>query len=415
MTDEHQQDFDEIERLSREFTQKWESFFSGVWEEVKESTTENIENNIKKAWLEQDKKFYMEYVKNAYDLGKKRAESITEQVLQDDIFVPENNKNNIGIEKNDVYEELQKNSINRVSEMEKSTIQQVRKVLAEGYRDGEGWKELKNKIEKIVKNPARAEMIAITELGFAYNMSTKNTYRKAGANKVAWHASIDIRTCDTCRSLHGQEFDIDNAPDNPAHPRCRCTWLPVFSENGNFDNSQYNKYNIRYSSDEKWNKLKQKKQEYEIVLTEQEERAIKNYVSSEAYKINDALRNKGVLTQRQQEIVQNLDKALEKLPKYSGNLSRSLMFDNDELMEDFMSTLEVNRERTFFSYISTTKRGIYNPDGQVQIFIQNAQKGVDMGVHNAKEHEVLYARNSTFKVLNKTKKDGKYYILLEER
>lgn len=38
-----------------------------------------------------------------------------------------------------------------------------------------------------------------------------------------------------------------------------------------------------------------------------------------------------------------------------------------------------------------------------------------MGVHNAKEHEVLYARNSTFKVLNKTKKDGKYYILLEER
>ncbi|MEY8322120.1 minor capsid protein, partial [Lachnospiraceae bacterium 46-61] len=415
LTDEHQQDFDEIERLSREFTQKWESFFSGVWDSIKQSSEKTIENNIKKAWQKQDKKFYMEYVTNAYDLGKKRAESISEQVLQDDIFVPENNKNNIGIEKNDIYDELRENSIDRVSEMEKNTIAQVRKVLAEGYQEGEDWQELKNKIEKIVKNPARAEMIAITELGFAYNMSTKNTYRKAGANKVAWHASIDIRTCDTCRGLHGQEFDIDNAPSNPAHPRCRCTWLPVFSENGNFDNSKNNKYNIKYSSDEKWNKLKQKKQEYEIVLTEQEERAIKNYVSSESYKINDALRNKGVLTQRQQEIVQNLDKALEKLPKYSGNLSRSLMFDNDELMEDFISTLEVNRERTFFSYISTSKKGIYNPDGQVQIFIQNAQKGVDMEAYNAKEHEVLYARNSTFKVLNKTKKDGKYYILLEER
>ena len=67
------------------------------------------------------------------------------------------------------------------------------------------------------------------------------------------------------------------------------------------------------------------------------------------------------------------------------------------------------------SYISTTKKGVYNPDGQVQIFIQNAQKGVDMSVYNAKEHEVLYARNSTFKVLNKIKKDGKYYILLEEK
>ena len=73
-------------------------------------------------------------------------------------------------------------------------------------------------------------MIAITELGHAYNTSTKNTYKGAGANKVAWHASLDLKTCDGCRALHGQVFDIDNAPDNPAHPRCRCTWLPVFSE-----------------------------------------------------------------------------------------------------------------------------------------------------------------------------------------
>ncbi len=235
LTDELKQDFDEIERLSREFTQKWKSFFSGIWESVKQSTAENIEYNIKEAWQKQDKGFYISYLKKAYDLGKKRAESITEQVLQDDISVP---KNNIGIEKNDIYEELLENSLDRVSEMEKNTIEQVRKILAEGYQEGEGWKELKNKIEKIVKNPARAEMIAITELGYAYNTSTKNTYKGAGAKKVAWHASIDIKTCDTCRSLHGQVFDIDNAPDNPAHPRCRCTWLPVFSEGNsrNFDN-----------------------------------------------------------------------------------------------------------------------------------------------------------------------------------
>lgn len=231
LTDELKQDFDEIERLFREFTQKWKSFFSGIWESVKQSTAENIEYNIKEAWQKQDKGFYISYLKKAYDLGKKRAESITEQVLQDDISVP---KNNIGIEKNDIYEELLENSLDRVSEMEKNTIEQVRKILAEGYQEGEGWKELKNKIEKIVKNPARAEMIAITELGFAYNMSTKNTYKGAGAKKVAWHASIDIKTCDTCRSLHGQVFDIDNAPDNPAHPRCRCTWLPVFSEGKTF-------------------------------------------------------------------------------------------------------------------------------------------------------------------------------------
>ena len=214
------------------------------------------------------------------------------------------------------------------------------------------------------------------------------------------YASIDIKTCDTCRTLHGQVFDIDNAPDNPAHPRCRCTWLPVFSENGSFDNS----HDIKYNNNEKQN-----------VLTKQEERAIKSYASSYSYKINDDLRNGIPLTKRKQEIVENLDKALEKLPIYSGNLNRSLLFDDNELLESFVNSFKIDEKYTPPSYISTTKKGIYNPDGQVQIFIQNAKKGVDLTAYNAKEHEVLYPRNSTFKVLNKIRKNGKYYILLEER
>ena len=74
MTDEHQQDFDEIERLSREFTQKWESFFSGVWEEVKESTTENIENSIKKG-----KNVIYIGQKEKEDFDFKRLELISEE------------------------------------------------------------------------------------------------------------------------------------------------------------------------------------------------------------------------------------------------------------------------------------------------------------------------------------------------
>ena len=122
--------------------------------------------------------------------------------------------------------------------MEQSTIEDIRKILVKGHEQGENWKEQKKKIENRIKNPVRAEMIAITELGHAYNTSTKNTYKGAGANKVAWHASLDLKTCDICRTLHGQVFDINDAPDNPAHPRCRCTWLPVFSERNSrtFDN-----------------------------------------------------------------------------------------------------------------------------------------------------------------------------------
>ena len=103
LTDEVKQDFEEIERLSKEFTKKWRSFFDGIWEEVKESTAETIESNIKKAWQKQDKEFYMEYRKKAYALGEKRAQSIIEQIFTDDEKDDENNIHiRIGIEKQDI-------------------------------------------------------------------------------------------------------------------------------------------------------------------------------------------------------------------------------------------------------------------------------------------------------------------------
>ncbi len=394
LTDEHKQDFDEIERLSKEFTQKWKSFFRGIWEDVKQSSAENIESNIKKAWQKHQKGFYIEYIKKAYDLGEKRAQSITEQVLQDDILPPENG---IGIEREDIQQELLNNALSRVSKMEQSTIEDVRKILVKGHEQGENWKEQKKKIENRIKNPVRAEMIAITELGHAYNTSTKNTYRQAGANKVAWHASIDIKTCDICRTLHGQVFDIDNAPDNPAHPRCRCTWLPVFSENGNFDNS----HNIKYNNSEKQN-----------VLTEQEERAIKSYISSESYKINDKLRHNITLTQKEQNMVENLDNALEKMPKYKGIISRSVDLEGEQLNE-FLERHKINNMISYNSYTSFTKGEIYNPMAKIQIYTYS-KNGYNIVRFNKGEEEILYQRNSKFFVKRIKEKDGIYYIILNE-
>ena len=57
---------------------------------------------------------------------------------------------------------------------------------------------------------------------------------------------------------------------------------------------------------------------------------------------------------------------------------------------------------------------MYNPDGEIQIFIQNATKGHDITSINKRELEVLYERQQEFKVMYMTKKDGKYWILLEE-
>ena len=103
----------------------------------------------------------------------------------------------------------------------------------------------------------RAQMIARTELAFAFNQGTLEWARQAQAEGYlgkavkVWHAALDElpsrstsrsrskrkrgRCCDVCRNLHGTEVPLDEPfpfqtclsdPDArlapPAHPHCRC-------------------------------------------------------------------------------------------------------------------------------------------------------------------------------------------------
>ncbi len=54
-------------------------------------------------------------------------------------------ENGIGIEKEDIQEELLNNALLRVSKMEQTTIEEIRKILAKGYEQGESWKEQKKR------------------------------------------------------------------------------------------------------------------------------------------------------------------------------------------------------------------------------------------------------------------------------
>lgn len=58
---------------------------------------------------------------------------------------------------------------------------------------------------------------------------------------------------------------------------------------------------------------------------------------------------------------------------------------------------------------------MYNPDGQIQIYIQNSKKGKDISAFNDAEKEVVYMRESAFAVLNVVEVEDKFYILLEEK
>ena len=159
-----------------------------------------------------------------------------------------------------------------------------------------------------------------------------------------------------------------------------------------------------------------KEQQSESSLTLDEEGAVIRYVSPDAYALNDKLRRGAIseLTDTEKEWVQDLDSALKKLPSYEGNLNRSVTFSFEKDAQKFFDSFIEDEEYIPRQYLSTTKNGVYNADAQVQIYIQNAKKGKDLGKLNDMEKEVLYPPMSMFKVVYKVQKDRKFYILLEE-
>lgn len=175
----------------------------------------------------------------------------------------------------------------------------------------------------------------------------------------------------------------------------------------------------RYSLDkENQEKYQQKARDWkkQAGLTSEEEGAIIRYVSPDAYALNDKLRRSAFseLTDFDKAWLKNLDRALEKLPNYEGDLNRSLTFSCEEDAQKFFDSFHEEKEYVPGQYLSTTKSGVYNEDGQVQIYIQGAKNGKDLGRLNDMENEVLYPINIKFKVINKVKQGDKFYILLEE-
>lgn len=180
---------------------------------------------------------------------------------------------------------------------------------------------------------------------------------------------------------------------------------------------RFAKYSLDEENREEYGKkaARWKRQIRQGALTEGEKGAVVRYVSPDSYVLNDKLRRKAVSEFTEVEIqwMREIDKALEKLPSYEGNLNRSLTFAFEEEAKDFYESMNIGEEYVPRQYLSTTKKGVYNDIGQVQIYIQNAKRGKDLG-ELAIEDEVLYPVGTRFRIVNKVEMHGKYCILLEE-
>lgn len=279
--------------------------------------------------------------------------------------------------------------------------QTVKQEIVNGMIQGINLKTMTKKVSERFETAKKndVERLLRTEVNYTLNQATLDGYKEAGIEKYEFSATLDSRTSQICSELHGEVFEIKkiavglNYP--PMHPRCRSTTIPV----------------IDYDS-----LVKQGREEIkEKDLTPDEESAIIRYIGSDSYKINEPLRNGSELTQDQKEWIKTLDRALDKMPVYEGEVTRSLSFklQGKEALKEFLNSHIVGKEITYSAYTSATIGEIYNPNGEVQLTIIS-KTARDITSLNAGEQEILFKRNKRFKVIKYEFYKEKHCFKLEE-
>lgn len=73
----------------------------------------------------------------------------------------------------------------------------------------------------------RADSLVRTEMAHIQTQAAQKRYDDYGIKEVEVLADEDERRCDICGKLHEKRFPINAAMPVPAHPKCRCTIIPV--------------------------------------------------------------------------------------------------------------------------------------------------------------------------------------------
>lgn len=286
------------------------------------------------------------------------------------------------------------------------------KAIARGDNYNKCVKALKERFSKVTRNDCYR--LIFTEGTYVLNESTITPFEE---DFESYEISTvgDGKVCVICRGIQGKVFDITERSPGinfpPFHPWCRCSFEVVVDDWDKWLEEYESKHGK--SGDIIKNRLQGSFDD--SIIDKKDEKVIKDYMSFKSYIINEALRKNLLLEKEEKELIKNLDIALKKMPFYEGYLKRSLKFNNNEEVNEFVKDYYIDNKINYNEYISTTKgKDLYNPEGQVQIYILNAKKGRDISYFNKAENEVLYERNSSFVVKKIEEIQGKYFILLEE-
>ena len=144
-----------------------------------------------------------------------------------------------------------------------------------------------------------------------------------------------------------------------------------------------------------------------------ETNAVADYSTDKFQKINGALRGSAEMTGDVRSDVANIDSFLEKSPKFEGTVFRKF-----PASEEIISQLQPGMTFTDKAFMSTSKDApSFIPKGTVALQIVG-NNGVDVSgvsLHGAAEKEVLFPRDSKFKVVKAMQhKQGGWVAILQE-
>lgn len=172
---------------------------------------------------------YLHYLMQSAEVGEERAKELLAEAKG---RFNQRFKLKFNINGDLIKQALEQSALERIKttmkSLEETTLKAVRQTLANGFDQHKGWRQIADELTAVIDNPVRAEMIARTELSWAYTQGALHTYRSGGVAKVQWRANNDQRCCERCRAMHGKVYPIDDCPSLPMHPRCRCTYMPYF-------------------------------------------------------------------------------------------------------------------------------------------------------------------------------------------
>lgn len=127
----------------------------------------------------------------------------------------------------------------RLATIKQSAYGDAKASLTTSVLLGEGMHKAAKRLQGVVDKHSyyNAVRLARTEIQRVANQASRRVYdrHKGLLRGIAWQATFDNRTCPDCGELDGKEYyyegqpNVDDAPDIPLHPMCRCTMVPLTS------------------------------------------------------------------------------------------------------------------------------------------------------------------------------------------